>query len=391
MKTLSLIPLALFLTFINTPLLANNGCTNLNKVPICHSGGGASTNRVNICVDFGALWGHIAQHPDDTVGECTIDLEEGLKVWACNAGLRHEDHNDTLCFDQNTGDEVSNCDGIENCLCSGNELSQVLNIFDTFSFAKAGYSQGNILSNFLSERKEAGRNSFSQASQSQGQEILNDELGVTFELGSERFGSDYFLDLCYEILNPALALLPMRVTVDMVLKADVFNGTAGYLSSAQVTQRSGIFCDDNLLGPYSYNNSPLYMTSHLPFDSGTRSFSTIITGKRSCFSRLRFTENQNSILRPTDKKQVTVEAKLDIEPVNPLPPQDDAIVFCNVRKVRGNQYTCSQQSFPDTASLRVYMTSQYNNIPDWNQAHNKDYRGLCRSDCRPLTGAEATP
>lgn len=390
-----MIQITLFiLTFIFSlqVTFANNGCTNINQVPICHSGAGeASNNRVNICIDFGGLWGHIAQHPEDTVGECSVDLDANLKVWACNAGLRHKDHQDSLCFDADTGVQVPSCDGVSNCLCSGNELNQVLNIFDTLSFGKAPYSQGQQLSSYIYERKEAGRNSFSQASESQGQDILDAERGVTFELGSERFGSEYFVDLCYEILDPSLLSIPLSFSVEMVLKTDIFNGSYGYLTNAQVSQRSGIFCDQNQEGPYSYNESPLFTTSNLPFESGTRNFSTILTGKRSCFSRLLFKENQNSILRPWELKKVTVEANLNITPVNPIPPQDDSIVFCNVRQIRGNDYECSQQSFPDTASLRAYMTSQYNDIADWRQVHNKDYRGLCKAECRPLTGAEATP
>lgn len=97
--------LVFFLSFQYPSQILGKDCTSLNKVPICHKGGGVHEDHkgVSICVDFGALWGHIAQHPHDQIGECAVNIEENLKVWACNAGLRHQDHSDSLCFDMNQG------------------------------------------------------------------------------------------------------------------------------------------------------------------------------------------------------------------------------------------------------------------------------------------------
>lgn len=95
------------------------------------------------------------------------------------------------------------------------------------------------------------------------------------------------------------------------------------------------------------------------------------------------------MLRPHDTQQITVHADLEVNPVNDRPVVDEGLTFCHVQQIIGNKYQCFQRSFPDTPSLRAYMTSGYNNIPDWRQDHNKDYRGLCRNECRPLTGAEA--
>lgn len=370
-------------------------CDNINQVPICHRGAGAHPHdkSVSICIDFGGLWGHIAQHPEDYVGECTVDIEENLHVWACNAGLRHPDHNDQKCFDMNNGGiSVPNCDGLNNCLCSGEDLPQVLNSFDYFNFQKAPYFQGNQLQAYSSSTLKAGRSSFIQASSDQGSDILNPDTGVTFSLGSERFGSNYFVDLCYEVLDERLVSEPMDLKVSMTLKTNAFNSGDGYTQSSQLTHRSGVFCDYNDIGSaFDFSNVPTFSTPLLPYNGAPSSFNTIITGAKSCFARLLFNEEQNDLLRPWDLKNITVDATINVAPVNPLPPLDEGLTFCNVRQVRGNQYECFQQSFPDTASLRVYMTSQYNNIPDWRQAHNKDYRGLCRSECRPLTGAEANP
>ena len=368
-------------------------CTNLNKVPICHKGAGVGADHkgVEICVDFGALWGHIAQHPHDQIGECGVDLEENLKVWACNAGLRHKDHNDGLCFDLNNGGAlVANCAQRENCLCSGDSLPQSLYSFDNFSFDIAGYSQGQATSSFSEDIMTAGQISFNQASSAQGQSILDSNKGVTFNLGSERFGAEYFVDLCWEVLDAGLVDEPMKVDVEMSLAADIFTGNQGYLSNALVTQFNGIFCDKTTSsGPYAYSGQPSFTTSVTPFLNGTRSFSTNISGARSCFARLRFDENQNALLRPHELQQVTVNASINVEPVDNNPVQDMGLTFCHVQKIRGNKYQCFQQSFNTTDELRAYMTSGYNNIPDWRQDHNKDYRGFCRAECGPLTGAEA--
>lgn len=374
---------------------ANNDCTNINKIPICHKGAGVDQDHkgVSICVDFGSLWGHIAQHPHDQIGECGVDVEENIKVWACNAGLRHKDHNDQFCFDLNNGGViVANCSGLTSCLCSGDALPQRLNSFDYFSFDMANYYQGNVTSNFTDGNVTAGVTSYAQASRQQGTQILSSQRGVSFNLGSERFGSEYFVDLCYEVLDQRLKEEPVRVNVDLSLSADIFSGTQGYLTNALVSQRSGIFCDKSSfsgLGPYDYSSSPVYVTSETPFLGGTRSFNTVVSGARSCFTRLLFRENQNSILRPNELQTVSVNASLNVEPVNEVKPEDNGLRFCHVQRVQGNKYQCFQRDFPTTDALRTYMTTGYNNIPDWNQDHNKDYRGDCLSDCRPLTGAEA--
>ena len=110
-----------------------NFCGSLNKIKICHTGAGADPvkNGVEICTDFGALWGHLVQHPSDKIGDCGVNLEENLKVWACNAGIKHLDHQDTDCFDMNQGGvKVESCQGLTNCLCSGTSLPQSLFQFD---------------------------------------------------------------------------------------------------------------------------------------------------------------------------------------------------------------------------------------------------------------------
>lgn len=355
-------------------------CDNINKVPICHKGAGNSHDKyVNICVDFGALWGHIAQHPDDYVGECTVDIEANLKVWACNAGLRHKDHLDKKCFDMNNGGvEVTSCQGLSNCLCSGEALPQVLNEFDFFSFNIANYSLGAQTSSYISTDKRAGRESFTQASSAQGTQILAKETGVTFSLGSERFGSEYFVDLCWEVLDENLREIPLKMEAEILLKSDLFNTGSGYLSSALVSQRNGVFCDKTTeSGPYSYSSSPVFTTDNIPFLAGIRTFETIVEDARSCFVRMIFKENQNSILRPWDLKHVTVEPTITVEPVDPLPPLDTGLRFCHVDVIRGSSATCRQLDFVNTDDLRTYMTTGYSNIPDWNQDHNKDYRGTC--------------
>ena len=162
-----------------------------------------------------------------------------------------------------------------------------------------------------------------------------------------------------------------------MLTSDLFNSGSGYLNSALVSQKNGIFCDQTIEeGPYNYASAPVYTTDELPFN-GLRTFQTTISEARSCFVRMMFKENQKTMLRPWDLKKVTVEPTITVEPVNPIPPKDQGLRFCNVRVIRGSSATCTQQDFPDTASLRAYMISDYNNIPDWSQAHNKDYRGTC--------------
>ena|GEM_PF-2046625 len=379
--------------FLLIPISFAGECTNINKVPICHVGAGAhpQDKSVNICIDFGGLWGHIVQHPGDYVGECGVDVEDNLKVWACNAGLKHPEHSDRKCFDLNLGGvEVTSCSGLTNCLCSGDALPQILNQFDYFEFAIAQEFNGAPTGPYTLQQKTAGLSTYSQATQKQGTEILNKELGATFSLGSERFGSHYFLDICWKYLDESLYDVPMKVEVNLSLAENIFQGSTGYLPMAKVNQQSAIFCDpsEDFLGDLTFNSNPVTTTPKLPFLNGTRSFGTVISQTRGCFARLQFSETQNEVLRPWDLKKVKLSAQLDVSPVNPLPPRSEGLRFCNVRRVRGNSFTCEQLDFPDTESLRAYLQTQYNDIRSWTQEHNLDYRGDCRSKCEPLTGNE---
>ncbi len=380
------------ITILSTSnLYADKDCKSRNRVPICHVGAGAHPHNKTtfVCSDFGSLRGHFVEHPKDTVGECGVDLEANLKVWACNAGLRHRDHTDGLCFDLNNGgNQVPNCSGLSNCLCSGDALPQILNNFDYFTFEKANYYQGQILSPYMSGSLEAGRIGFEQASSTQGSEILNNETGVSFYLGSERFGSDYFVDLCWELLNERLYNEPMNIQVDMRVTTDTFNSGESYLNTSEVTQRSGIFCDyTSTAGQYVYETSPSFTTSELPFYSGERSFSTTRSGARSCFTRLMFSEKQNELLRPWDLKKVTVQTDLNVEPVNDIDSIDLGLRFCHVYKVKPSDknWICKQLDFPTSQDLREYLIIEKLEEQD----HQKDYRGTCEATCGPLTGNEA--
>ncbi len=377
------------LTILST--YAANECDSRNRVPICHVGAGAHPHdkTTYICPDFGSLRGHFVEHPEDKIGECGVDLDVNLKVWACNAGLRHKDHNDKVCFDLNNGGAmVPNCSGTDHCMCSGVALPQILNMFDYFTYDKANYFQGEVLTPYSSYKYEAGRSGFKQASIAQGTEILNNDTGVSFYLGSERFGSDYFVDLCWELLSERLYDEPMKIDVGMKVTTDTFSSGDNYLVASELTQRSAIFCDyttEN--GQYVYEQSPSFTTPELPFISGERSFSDIRSGARSCFTRLMFKENQVDYLRPWDLKKITVQTDIEVNPVNDIDADDQGLRFCHVYKTKPSDkdWICKQMDFATSQDLRAYLIVE----KEEEQDHNKDYRGTCKEVCGPLTGNEA--
>jgi len=369
-------------------------CTSLNRVPLCHKGINSNSGKhVQICVDFGSLWAHIPHHPDDYISEnCGEDfnLEEDIEVYACNAGLRHKDHNDGLCFDMNQGGAiVPNCSLSSNCICSGENLPQVLNSFDYMSYEIGQMSTSQV--SYSSEQKTAGRQSYNQATTSQGYSVLNPEKGVSFFLGSERFGSEYFVDLCWNILNPALENFRLKATVSTQVTENTFGSNGGYLDYAGLLHRAGVFCDTNDSGPLNFSSTPHYMTNESSFQPALNQFSYTFEEKRACFARLLFKETQNEVLRPWDLKKIVVDSILDIEPVDEIvsEPIDGPFTYCQVNRIRGNNFSCTQHSFPDTQSFRNYMLNNYGGNGDWTQDNNTNYRGLCRADCRPLRGNEA--
>jgi hypothetical protein len=349
------------------------------RVPICHQG---STNPVDICTDFGSLWGHLVQHSLDKVGKCSVDLEGKVDIFACNAGLRHRPHNNPLCFNRETlkvCQPATSCNGEENCncVCSSGEDLEKQHLGDFFDFAKAAYGTSNPFYTPFTIR--SGKQSYAVASTQQGEEKLSDSPRLTFSLGSDRIGSDYFADFCWRVKDANLFNTPLKLNANLTLTESWANGS-GYLNMAQTNLKYGIFCDTATQGPLAYAQSPLFSTPYMPFFGGTFSAELQVPGSRSCFIRYKLEENETDYLRSHDMKSITLAADINLEPVGQV-PGDDSIKFCHVSTINttgGPQaHHCTSMNFPNTDALRIWMQLSFNDHRDFRQNNQNNYKGTC--------------
>lgn len=132
-------------------------------------------------------------------------FSSGSDIYACNAGLKHKGYQDRVCYERDNPENSCNpgtCTSGEqcNCVCTGDTLNndgQGEYRLDYFNATYRNWADhGEIGGGAGSQYKEAGKNNFNQLFSNNtafGKELS----GLTFNLGSERYGAVYFLDVCY--------------------------------------------------------------------------------------------------------------------------------------------------------------------------------------------------
>ena len=354
----------------------NNLCQDKFHIPICHSGAGHSHNDVDICPDFGSLWGHLVQHPDDYIGPCIEDVEANVKLYACNAGLKHKPHTQALCFDRDRdGIVVPNCDNSRNCICSNGDELQTQHLRDYFEYGIADFTN-DFSAPFSLNRKKAGKTLFEVASDSQGNHVLSEDPRLTFQFGSTRIGTEYFVDFCWKILDSELAKKQFKISSTLSVVENLFLGV-DYLNTADVELKWEIYCDSKFSGQLSYSPVPYRESSYAPFLTGLAQVNQDLPIGQSCFIRYKLRENEWDFLRPHDLKKITVLNNMDIEPKNPIEPNDLPITFCHVEPQGQNSYNCRTHTFPNTQALRLWMMTGNNDHREWRQNNQHNYRGVC--------------
>lgn len=141
-------------------------------------------------------------------------FSSGQDIYACNAGLKHAPHDARVCFKRDNREEVCNpslCASAESCdcVCTGSLVSNVQDgewRLDFMRGSKAAWSDHGMAANApVPFNIIAGRgnssNNFNEVVNSTTSSRLdrfNTELrSLSFQLGSERFGSEYYVDICF--------------------------------------------------------------------------------------------------------------------------------------------------------------------------------------------------
>lgn len=138
-------------------------------------------------------------------------LSSGSDIYACNAGLRHKVQGDRVCFERDTlksCNPESCADGKAcNCVCTGgfgNSRDGEYRLdFMTATYAAWGENTNGI-TNASRINKPAGKNKFNTLFEGDNFDMVNytqayrNQLtSLSFNLGSERYGSEYFVDVCF--------------------------------------------------------------------------------------------------------------------------------------------------------------------------------------------------
>ncbi|MEC7278284.1 MAG: hypothetical protein VXV96_18320 [Bdellovibrionota bacterium] len=132
-------------------------------------------------------------------------FSSGSDIYACNAGLMHQGYEGRVCYERDNTEQSCNplnCKDGEacNCVCTGDTLNNSGQGEYRLDYLNATYrnwaDHGETSSVGGAANKEAGLTNFNQVfdnNQAFGKELSS----LTFNLGSERYGAVYFLDVCF--------------------------------------------------------------------------------------------------------------------------------------------------------------------------------------------------
>lgn len=118
-------------------------------------------------------------------------------IYPCDAGLRHLAHTSTICYDRETQQSCTPTTSSQdlNCICTGSNSEE--HNMDSLVAGTADWSDnGTTPVNTSTSTVVAGDSSFSRIF-SQNSEWTKQLTSLVFNFGSTRYGSEFYLDVCY--------------------------------------------------------------------------------------------------------------------------------------------------------------------------------------------------
>lgn len=366
-------------------LWAGQTCSG-KKILLCHKEGKSLKDANEICVDISAIDGHLKNHPLDTVGSCDRFDPALIKTYACNAGLKYNVNLDRQCVRHDQGEIIANdCGDSTNCTCSENPQSQSAYLLNSIKYSISDYDDDLTNLSFVNKVQVASNtNTFSEAATALGANILKSESALQFQLGSERYGAEYFVDLCIRNDNANPDLTPLALSGN-ILYAGGFFSNQTYPQASKLFHKLNIYCDDQIDGDFHLSQLPSFSQTEIPFYFGKRTFETEIPGRRFCVVRHSFRETQNSNLRENSAKKATFQTNLSVEGSGIGVGSGAAINFCKIEELAKKTYACTSINFPDTDTFRNFIISTYGS--GHSSAFQNDfkdiYNGTCPNPCGP--------
>ena len=123
----------------------------------------------------------------------------GPSIYPCDAGIQHAAHSGSFCYDRNTQQscDIQACEDGEDCscVCTSSDADNASQDFFTAGVADWA-DNGAPLPSSTSVTITASDLGFNRISSNKDE--WNKQLTtLTFNLGSERYGTEYYLDVCY--------------------------------------------------------------------------------------------------------------------------------------------------------------------------------------------------
>ena len=225
----------------------------------------------------------------------------GPSMYACDAGIKHAPHSQRICYDRKTGQscDVGTCPAGStaancNCVCTGGANSA--DGEHRLDLMKAGYASwvdnGEVPSSSSIQSKVVYADPYNYKRIFNDKNEWNNQLtSLEYNLGSERYGTEMYLDICYRgsqieyFQNAQLGngssdspnhnLLAQATVTDIVTS----NGLS-YTQLAELKVRVDASCDVQGLGTYIYAHD-----GHGNYDDAlAHTISDILTGGDIKFS-----------------------------------------------------------------------------------------------------------
>ncbi len=331
--------------FLNSSHVKASGCSNMETL-ICEVEAHLSLGQRELCVANTLLGQYFSNKPQSFPGSCADFQLKKIKTFACNAGLKFSPYSPKpeLLMDPS---------------------------LNYFSFGITEYNDQMTSDElpFIKKSLNASTTAeYAQASAKSGTHMIEDGSQLQFQLGSEVYGAQYFVDLC--ILNKNLN--PERFDLKMIGKilfTQSLFSQPSYIQEAQVLSKIELICQTGT------QTQVKVLSSESPFLSAEKTYSTIVTPSSQCFIRHSFKESALEKNRSNKFKKISFQTQLNLSPEDETLLQPIPKKYCLIKKNGNNKFLCQEVSIPSSEDLIEQALS--------GQFFTTDtYTGNCPNPCK---------
>lgn len=368
MKSLSILLKALI--FSTSTAMAGTTC-----LTVCNQTADINSAPKESCVANTTVKSFFASNPLASPTACSQFDTKKIKIYACNAGLRFIKSYEQVCILRDQNNAISsNCGNSLNCECSTPDVinSQKANFFN---FGIADYTGIDDPTYILKTLNASNTTTYAQASATSGEKIIQDGSTLQFQLGSDLYGAEYFIDLCIVNKNQNPNRFDLELSGKILFANSVFNSN-NYNSVSVLYNRIELSCTDSDGSQYSKT-----LLANSAFLSSEKKYTKTITGSNNCVARHYFKENAKDKIRESNFKKVTFQADMTLAPTDPSLTNPVPVKFCKIITNAKNKYTCTAWT---SESSDAFLKDVKNSTYFMTEANATIYTGECSNPCRPL-------